>query len=106
MTANPQLVEVNYSKPVSNLILNVALLGIGMQTDVARGENKGRVLNQDFVVLSHDVYSASNDGWKVKLPKYASNLAQKYALAIWLSEMDDISPVQETGYWIPSEWGN
>lgn len=75
VTANPQLVEVNYSKPASNLILNVALLGIGMQTDVARGENKGRVLNQDFVVLSHDVYSASNDGWKVKLPKYASNLA-------------------------------
>ncbi len=103
-TANPQTVSVKYSKVSEEHVLNVALLGIGIKTDVQRGENKGRVLNQEFVALSHHMYATSQDGWKINLPKEASPHADRYALAIWISSMDDISPIQATGYWIPSEW--
>ncbi len=103
-TANPQTVTVKYSKVSKDHVLNVALLGIGIKTDVQRGKNKGRVLNQEFVALSHHMYGASQDGWKIDLPKEASEYAERYALAIWVSGMDDISPIQATGYWIPSEW--
>jgi hypothetical protein len=103
-SANPQAVHVEYSQITKDHVLNVALLGIGIETDVQRGENKNRVLKQEFVALSHHMYAASKDGWEIDLPKEASEYAERYALAIWVSSMDDISPIQATGYWIPSEW--
>ena len=103
-TANSQTVSVEYSKQAKDHVLNISLLGVGITTDVQRGENKNRVLEQEFVALSHEMYSASNDGWEIDLPKQASEYAQRYALAIWVSRVDDISPIQATGYWIPSEW--
>jgi hypothetical protein len=103
-TANPQKVNVTYSKVSKDHVLNVALLGIGIKTNVKRGENRNRILEQEFVALSHHMYSASEEGWEIDLPKGASEHAQRYALAIWISDMDDISPIQATGYWIPSEW--
>lgn len=103
-TANAQTITVKYSKVSKNHVLNVVLLGVGIKTEVQRGENKGRVLNQEFVALSHHMYGATQDDWKVDLPKEASEHAKRYALAIWVSAMDDISPIQSTGYWIPSEW--
>lgn len=103
-TANSQTVHVNYSKYSKANVLNVALLGVGITTDVQRGENKNRVLKQEFVALSHHMYSASKDGWEIDLPKDASEHVQRYALAIWVSSVDDISPIQATGYWVPTEW--
>lgn len=40
------------------LILHLALLGSGLTTRVGRGENRGKHLVEDFVVLSHRRYSA------------------------------------------------
>ncbi|MFK8027717.1 MAG: DUF1223 domain-containing protein [Gammaproteobacteria bacterium] len=103
-TANSQTVHVKYSKYSKAYVLNVALLGVGIMTDVQRGENKNRVLKQDFVALSHYMYAASKDGWEIDLPKDASEHAQRYALTIWVSSVDNISPIQATGYWVPTEW--
>ena len=102
--ASPQNVNVKYSKASKDVVLNVALLGVDVETNVERGENKGKVLKQEFVALSHHMYAASNGDWDIPLPKEASEHAKRYALAIWVSSMDDISPIQATGYWIPSEW--
>ncbi len=103
-SANPKIVSVEYSKSSKDHILNVALLGIGIKTDVQRGENRNHILEQEFVALSHHMYAANSDGWEIDLPKGASEHAERYALAIWVSSMDDISPIQATGYWIPTEW--
>ena len=106
--ANPKTIEVAYSKASKENILNIALLGIGIKTRVERGENKGKVLQQNFVALSHDIYSAGkSDGegkWVIPLPPDTFNHAQRYALAVWISSIDDIAPVQSTGYWLPNEW--
>ncbi len=103
-SANPQNVKVKYSKASRDVVLNVALLGVDVETNIERGENKGKILKQEFVALSHRMYSANNGDWSVPLPKEASEYAKRYALAIWVSSMNDISPIQATGYWIPSEW--
>ncbi|MDW3094941.1 MAG: DUF1223 domain-containing protein [Gammaproteobacteria bacterium] len=105
-TATSQKVFINYSKTTNDHVLNVALLGVGIKTDIQRGENRGKVLEQEFVALSHDMYSANKDLWEIDLPKEASENVERYALAIWVSSMDDISPIQATGYWIPSKWIN
>ena len=102
--ANPNKVKVSYSRPANNIVLNVALLGVGLETKIERGENSNRVLKQEFVALSHKVYPASNGNWELALPKDEVHNAGKYALAIWVSNATDISPIQATGYWIPSEW--
>ena len=102
--ASEKKVSVNYSRPASNIVLNVALLGVGLESKIDRGENRNKVLKQEFVALSHDVYPASNGGWTISLPKDDKHNAKKYALAIWVSNATDISPIQATGYWIPSEW--
>lgn len=106
--ADPEKLEVTYSRVTKDHVLNVVLLGIGITTNVERGENQGKLLKQDFVALSHEMYSAgkSNDSgqWSISLPKDAANDAKRYALAIWVSGMDDIAPIQSTGYWVPAAW--
>ncbi len=102
--ADQNKVNVSYSKPARNIVLNVALLGVGLDTKIERGENSNKVLKQEFVALSHDVYPASNGNWNFDLPNDTRHSANKYALAIWVSDASDISPIQATGYWIPVEW--
>ena len=102
--ANEKKLTVNYSRPATNVVLNVALLGVGLESKIDRGENRDKVLKQEFVALSHEVFPASNGSWSVSLPKDRKHDAKKYALAIWVSNVTDISPIQATGYWIPKEW--
>ncbi len=107
-TANQERIEVDYSKVEQDKVLNVALLGVGIVTKVARGENRNRELEQDFVVLSHKMYSYAtlNTSGKWSIPMLTDILegANRYAIAIWISETDDIAPIQSTGYWLPEEW--
>jgi hypothetical protein len=51
------------------LELHVALLGFGVETAVARGENRGRTLPQEFVVLAHAVHASGCGLWQVDLPQ-------------------------------------
>lgn len=43
-----------------------------------------------------------------KIPMLTDNFQQtkQYALVVWVSDMDDIAPIQSTGYWLPEEWFN
>ena len=82
------------------LALNVALLGNDLESDVKRGENSGRKLRHDFVVLDlvkTDMTSASN-GWtaSVVLPMRSGD--KPSALAAWLTENE--TPIQATGGWL------
>ena len=106
--ADQNKLQVKYSKLSKDHVLNVVLLGVDITTRVERGENRGKNLKQNFVVLSHDMYSASKSDktgkWTLPLPKDISNNVQRHALALWVSDIDDISPIQATGYWLPSRW--
>jgi len=106
--ANPESVEISFSKASIDNVLNVALLGVGITTQVRRGENRGKDLQQEFVALSHDMYSYGDineaGAWSIPLPSNTLHQAERYAIAIWVSEMDDMAPIQSTGYWLPVEW--
>jgi len=81
--------------------LHVALLGCGIETPVARGENRGRTLPQEFVVLAHAVHPSETGQWQIDLPQDKAGQAQRHAIALWVSTPDNPAPLQATGGWLP-----
>ena len=83
------------------LALNVALLGNSLESDVKRGENSGRKLRHDFVVLDLlkvDMANESN-AWagSMVVPIRAGN-DKPSGLAAWITENE--TPIQATGGWL------
>ena len=81
--------------------LHVAILGFGIETDVTRGENSNRRLPQEFVVLSYQVSRSDNGAWDMTLPVRELQVADRHAIALWVSEAGNPAPVQATGGWLP-----
>jgi len=84
-----------------NLALNVALLGNDLESNVKRGENSGRKLHHDFVVLDLMRVDMINESsrWtgSVALPMRSGN-DKPTALAAWITENG--IPIQATGGWL------
>jgi hypothetical protein len=84
---------------------SVAVLGGDVFVKVRSGENAGRTLAHDFLALniaslrltrtSSGVFSASFPPPPDDLPK-----AGRHALAAWVSNPGDLTPLQATGGWI------
>ncbi|CAM4177266.1 DUF1223 domain-containing protein [Shewanella aquimarina] len=88
------------------LSLHLALLGSGMATQVGRGENRGKYLREDFVVLSHqhfrgiDATPVSFLGTLGALPGEARE-AKRLAWVAWVEQ--DYLPLQAVGDWLENE---
>ncbi|MFK7830261.1 MAG: DUF1223 domain-containing protein [Congregibacter sp.] len=86
--------------------LHIALIGMGLKSEVRAGENQGKELNHDFVVLdslSMDPSSlgTSNALWRGILPSAPlKSEAQQLAVAAWISDGDDLQPQQAVGGWL------
>ncbi len=83
------------------LTLNIALLGNDLESDVKRGENSGRKLRHDFVVLELikiDMVNEANH-WtgSAALPTRTWN-DKPSALAAWITENG--TPIQAIGGWL------
>lgn len=77
--------------------LNVAILGMGLSQNVTRGENSGRTLKHDFVVLETSAFASAEAGkWSGKLPRPRVT-AEQYAVVAWVSPNGRQSPLQATG---------
>jgi len=85
-----------------NLQLNVAVLGLGLSTDVKRGENRGKTLSHDFVVLGLSRFSSAKTNQWSGLIEQPSINAGRYAIAAWISEKGRTKPVQATGGYLES----
>jgi len=85
------------------LVFNVALLGNDLESDVKRGENSGRKLRHDFVVLqlakSNMVASAGSWSGSLSLPKEGGD-DKPSALAAWVAVGGIDPPIQATGGWL------
>ena len=83
--------------------IHLARLGFGLGTNVKAGENRGRKLLHDFVVLSL-THERMNGGVRqfrfpeVPLPPGADS---RVALAAWVTEAGQIEPIQAVGGWLP-----
>jgi len=104
---NDQKISATYTPASStkeNLVLNIAILGFDLSTAIKAGENRGRHLQHDFVVLGQRSVRLPRlpHGYSIKqteLPK--TNLAAKrIAIAAWVSSENDLSPIQATGGWL------
>ncbi len=91
------------SLPRGNLELHIAVLGFDLQTDVKAGENHGRTLRHDFVVLGHARIGMKphQDGFvaQIELPKARFDSDRK-AVAAWVSAAGDPYPIQAVGGWL------
>jgi hypothetical protein len=76
-------------------IVHAAWLAMDVRTDVKRGENAGKTLVHNFVVLEHQVLGANEKSKKWRLSPPTSSAAPIAALAVWL-EVDN-KPVVATG---------
>lgn len=99
-TVNDSFVRAKYQPTKKSglpLKLNVAVLGMSLLTKIERGENEGRTAKHEFVVVGFKSIESKNLKWKVKLPELHYSQAKKYALAIWVSEIDNPTPLQAVG---------
>jgi hypothetical protein len=87
--------------------VHVALLGGGLSSRVTAGENDGRTLRHEFVVLglSEMRLSADSPGGALlatlPIPKPIADGATRRALAAWVVRRGDLVPLQATGGWLP-----
>ena len=76
--------------------LHVALLGFDLTTKVGAGENSGRKLKQDFVVLS--LADEKISGAKTEFAFNPDSRAG--AIAAWVTAPNQIAPIQAVGGWL------
>jgi hypothetical protein len=78
-----------------------AILGFGVVSEVKAGENRGRTLRHDFIVLNYqkgDLARANGEytgALTLEIPAHFQ--AERYAFAVWITEAGGTTPVQATG---------
>lgn len=85
-------------------VAHVALLGTGVTRKITAGENKGRTLTHDFVVLDYQNANLTQQdgawvGKGVTLHKHQTQPA-RYAVAVWVTDEGARAPVQAAGGWL------
>ena len=82
--------------------VHVARLGFSATANVTAGENAGRKLIHDFVVLGL-VSETMKVGTKdLRLPTPITSTAEpRTALAIWVTPAGELEPIQAVGGWLP-----
>jgi hypothetical protein len=85
------------------LDLHLAVLGFDLQTRVQAGENEGRTLRHDFVVLGHSRIAMSGSSPRFAatgtLPPLRAQTPRR-ALAAWVSRRGHPRPLQAAGDWL------
>ena len=83
---------------------HVALLGSEISTNVRAGENSGRNLKHDFVVLDLEQAEMKSDAGSQRASltiKAPAETGSRKAVAIWVTPRGQLGPVQATGGWLP-----
>ena len=85
------------------LLIHIAILGFEISNQIEAGENRGKTLTHDFVVLGYDAHKAQTTENKfnlsMKLPKTNVQVDKK-AIVVWVSDLDSQSPLQVAGNWL------
>jgi len=88
---------------LSNPVLNIVILGFDLITKVESGENRGKQLKHDFTVLGYSTVPMSTEAGMytatTQLPGTSTHAPQT-AIATWISEQGDQTPIQATGGWL------
>ena len=96
-----ETMEIKYAKK-GNYQIHVALLGFGLETQVPRGENKGKFLKHNFVVLNMKSYFSKEAILNIPLLKTQTK-AKRYALVAWITQNNSMQTLQSVGGWLEDE---
>lgn len=94
----------SYSFTHNNHLLNIAILGMGFNTSVQKGENRNRQLTEAFVVLHHLFKPLPSNGQHLFAISELDMTLPENPLAIvaWISTAKQSPPLQCTGGFIPT----
>jgi hypothetical protein len=85
---------------------HTALLASGLTSDVKAGENKGRRLEHDFIVISLNGCRLKPDGNNIwgsfEFGPANETPPRADALAVWITHRGELEVLQATGGWLPS----
>ena len=89
--------EFNPANGAANDVdLHVAMLGFDLNTKPSAGENNGRNLRQDFVVLS--VVNEKMSSGKAEI--HLATDSRAGAVAAWITAPNQLEPIQAVGGWL------
>lgn len=107
LTVDDTIVSAQFNsamKKNQTLILNIALLGFDQISTVNTGENSGKKLKHNFVVLDYRTVAMqpTNDGFVLQPIAFNRPIekGQRLALASWVSHVNNQTPLQATGGWL------
>ena len=82
--------------------IHVARLGFALGVDVTAGENNGRKLVHDFVVLGLTNEGMKSGSKELRLPAESSRQVanSRSAIAAWVTQAGQIEPIQAVGGWL------
>ncbi|MDN3640049.1 DUF1223 domain-containing protein [Simiduia curdlanivorans] len=81
---------------LENTLLNLAVIGMDFSINVKRGENSGRILEQQFVMLGFAQYPQQGVHWQGELPASKDNIPPQAVIA-WITEPGNNTPLSITG---------
>ena len=83
--------------------IHLARLAFSVSSDVTAGENNGRKLVHDFVVvgLTNESMKGGSKELKLAAPSIKPNADPRTALAAWVTLSGQIEPIQAVGGWVP-----
>ncbi|MCH9699140.1 MAG: DUF1223 domain-containing protein [Gammaproteobacteria bacterium] len=82
------------------LTINLAVLGMNLSTGVKSGENRGRILLHDFVVLSHaeeDALINQDNSFHSLMVIPGTSTDIERIIVVWISDPDSLRIIQATG---------
>ena len=83
-----------------SLKLNVAILGFGLNTTIKAGENAGKSLLHEFVVIGQNSQQSSSGQWTMSLPAMQKHDVTRTGIAVWVSPEHRQKPIQAVGGWL------
>ena len=89
------------ARVTDELQVNVVRLGGGIASNVRSGENKGRKLQHEFLVLGWGQEPLLPGPTEIDLPPADPDVnPTREAIAVWISRVGDPTPLQATGGWL------
>ena len=87
---------------LESLVRPLAADGLALGADVTAGENNGRKLMHDFVVLGLLNEGIKSGAKELNLPAESSPPAanSRSAMAAWVTQSGQIEPIQAVGGWL------
>lgn len=102
LTIDRQLATVSFPSSEVTLSYNLTILGVGLETQIKAGENKGHLLTHDFVVLNHQSLTGTGRV-TFELPLIVKHRPKQFAVVSWVSTKQSLKPLQSVGGYIPKD---